>query len=150
MSKRLPGWPTLLNEFLATRMCTPFQWGLHDCCLFAADAIQAITGIDVARRYRKAYATREAAMHLIHIHAEHGIREFLKAIAKDNGFEMINPKMAQRGDIIMFNSHQEGGAGITLGVVIDHRCLSPGIKALQYYPMAQLWELPSTKAWKIG
>lgn len=37
-----------------------FQWGRHDCALFAADCVQAITGIDPASELR-GYTTEAGA-----------------------------------------------------------------------------------------
>jgi hypothetical protein len=36
--KRREDWPEKLAEFVESRSATPFAWGSHDCCQFAAHA----------------------------------------------------------------------------------------------------------------
>jgi hypothetical protein len=57
VTPRFNNWPTRLDAYLATRRAMPFAWGRQDCCLFVADAVQAIWGVDPAqglRGYRSA------------------------------------------------------------------------------------------------
>ena len=49
---RLPDWQARLGALLETRSRKPFEWGLHDCCLFAADAVHATVGVDPAADLR--------------------------------------------------------------------------------------------------
>lgn len=49
---RLNGWEMRLDALLYSRRRTPFQWGIHDCALFAADAVLAVTGLDHAAELR--------------------------------------------------------------------------------------------------
>src|ERR1700743_3011421 len=43
----------------------PFAWGKQDCCLFAADGVQAITGVDIAEDFRGKYTDQASAFALI-------------------------------------------------------------------------------------
>jgi hypothetical protein len=43
------------------RVATPFAWGQHDCCLWAADAVLAVTGHDHAAAHRGSYRTATSA-----------------------------------------------------------------------------------------
>lgn len=45
-----------LHAFIRDRMRTPFEWGVQDCCLFAADAHLARIGVDVATDVRGTYS----------------------------------------------------------------------------------------------
>ena len=47
---RKENWPELLNEFLEKPH--PFNWSTCNCALFAADAVEAVTGKDFAKKYR--------------------------------------------------------------------------------------------------
>jgi hypothetical protein len=46
--QRLPDWQTRFAALVAARRAVPFAWGSNDCAAFAADAVAALTGQDVA------------------------------------------------------------------------------------------------------
>lgn len=65
MTKRHDGWRIALMQYLGECARTPLQFGTHDCAIFAAGAVQAMTGVDFAAEYRGTYATlREGLRHL--------------------------------------------------------------------------------------
>jgi len=49
------------DALVASRVRQPFVWGMHDCVLFAADAVAALTGRDHAAEFRGTYHTEEQA-----------------------------------------------------------------------------------------
>ncbi len=64
---RQPHWATRgLHAFLLARARAPFVWGANDCALFAADAIEAMTGVDIASDFRGRYHDEASAQALIH------------------------------------------------------------------------------------
>ena len=63
--KRANDWPTELANFLLTTRKTPFKWGENDCCLFAANAILAMGGDDVAKDVRGHYTTAIGARRIM-------------------------------------------------------------------------------------
>src|ERR1700761_9368417 len=100
---RLPKWETqLLPAFIAAHKKASFKWGVCDCCLFAEDAIHAITGQDIADAFRGKYQDEATAFALIksvtggstvadaaeHCAVKHGLTEWPK------------PLLAQRGDLV--------------------------------------------------
>lgn len=64
-ARRLRDWQPRLAALIAQRMQHPLVWGRHDCCLFAADAVLAVTGADVAVDLRGTYSTAEGADQLL-------------------------------------------------------------------------------------
>lgn len=54
---RLPDWRPRLVAFLTAAQRAPFRPGQHDCALFAAGAVAAMTGQDYAAPYRGRYTT---------------------------------------------------------------------------------------------
>ncbi|QPG06566.1 hypothetical protein IT774_05175 [Salinimonas marina] len=54
-------WATALTRLILDNMDRPFEWGKFDCCLFAADAVQLITGQDYAAPFRGTYTTQLGA-----------------------------------------------------------------------------------------
>ena len=54
-----------LADFFTDRINTPLVWGESDCCLFVADALKSISGVDIAAWFRKRYASRSKAFKLL-------------------------------------------------------------------------------------
>lgn len=106
---RLENWPSLLTEFIESRREMPFLWGTSDCCLFAADAVQAITGTDFAAQWRGTYSDARGA--LAHIEAAGGVPALVP-------FEEIEPGYAQRGDVVMLDMDGRDVLAVHLGNVI--------------------------------
>jgi hypothetical protein len=54
---RTPGWQGRLSRYLGACAHRAFEPGQHDCALFAAGAVEAMTGVDPAERWRGRYTT---------------------------------------------------------------------------------------------
>lgn len=54
---RLPDWQPRLRAFLRDATTRALEPGKHDCCLFGAGAIEAMTGADLALGWRGHYTT---------------------------------------------------------------------------------------------
>lgn len=59
---RLPGWQDALHDLIVRRRAIPMEWGKHDCCLWVADAVLAMTGFDPAEHYRGTYSSPQGAL----------------------------------------------------------------------------------------
>lgn len=110
--KRKPNWRTLLAAYVEQVAHKPFAWGEHDCALFAAGAVEAMTGEDIAAGYRGRYKTLA------------GGRRMLKRKGFDTHadlaaslFEVVHPSSAQVGDLAAI----EVEGGMALGVVQGER-----------------------------
>lgn len=62
---RLPAAAERLQQLVLARLGAPFAWGVHDCALWAADAIQAQLGADPAHALRGRYRTQMGALRLL-------------------------------------------------------------------------------------
>lgn len=104
-----------LHQFLAYHSHTPFAWGQFDCCLFAADAIQAMTGVDIASEFRGRYDSKLSAFSLIHsVTGGSTVADAAAYCAKQYGLdEWAYPLMAQRGDLVVFHN----GGNLIAGIV---------------------------------
>jgi hypothetical protein len=91
--QRLPDWPTRLADVVARAHRTPFAWGSHDCCLWAADAGLAITGRDFAAELRGTYSTAAGAWRALR--AVGGLR----GAASRGGVLLPGPAYARDGDV---------------------------------------------------
>lgn len=111
---RKPDWQSALSAYLAEHEKTRFRYGQWDCCLFACDAIQAMTGVDVAAYYRGAYRDRRGALRAI---AERTGVASIRCVAHSVTEIYEMPKRpistAQRGDVVLL----ERGRDYSLGIV---------------------------------
>jgi hypothetical protein len=65
---RAPNWPATLARFIEERRAWDFDWGSHDCCMFAADWVMAATGVDPALHFRSTYFNARGAADTLRIH----------------------------------------------------------------------------------
>lgn len=62
---RLPDWRSRLIAYLEHAARRPFEEGQHDCALFLAGGVQAMTGMDLAGTYRGRYQSTKAGLKLL-------------------------------------------------------------------------------------
>lgn len=109
---RCRDWQARLAAFVADRRTMPFSWGVNDCCIFAADAVCAMTGQDPAAALR-GYSTAIEAARLVDQHG--GLRQ----IATDALGAEVLPVMATIGDVVLVaNEGRELLAVCNLGTAI--------------------------------
>lgn len=122
---RCRDWPEQLAAFIEARRTLPFAWGSNDCALFAADAINALTGVDHAATLRGYKTERGAASR---IKKAGGMRAFAAALTEKH------PGLAQRGDVVLvINEGRE-----TFGVVCDGgNWCAPGVSGLVFRPVSE-------------
>lgn len=137
------------HNFLLSRAKTPFAWGQHDCALFAADGIQAITGVDIAADFRGKYSDEVGAMATIkavcngstiadaaaYCAQKHGLTEW----ADKNG--KPQPLFARRGDLVVFTAPT---GGLVAGLVhLSGQIVAAGEKELYRFPISKV-----LRAWR--
>jgi hypothetical protein len=105
-------------------MAEPFAWGGHDCCLFASDAVQALTGHDPAADLR-GYRTEREALRIIQ--AQGGLR----AIAQARAGAEVPVLAAQVGDVGLLPLDGRD----TLAVCGGAHWLAPGALGLAALPL---------------
>lgn len=93
---RREDWPERLNDYIESRRDTPFEWGTNDCCMFAAHAIEAMTGENPAAEFVRKYKKQRSAQKII---KDHG-GDLAGLICTKLGQE-IDPRQAQRGDVML-------------------------------------------------
>ena len=94
MPARLPDWQERLDALISARRDQPFAWGENDCCTFAASAVEAVTGHDLADGLRGHRSVQEAAEVL----RKHG---GVVGLATARLGPAIAPALAQVGDVGM-------------------------------------------------
>lgn len=107
-------WRENLTAYLSGVAATPFAYGEHDCALFVAGAVQAMTGADPAAGVRGHYNTVKGGLKVL---SEAGYRSPLEMVA--GLFDPVPPALAQVGDIaILPATGAQPAMGIIVGEVI--------------------------------
>lgn len=106
--QRHPDWQARLVAYLHAARLQPFAYGRHDCCLFAADAVAAMTGIDIAAPWRGRYTTLRGGIRVLR---RSGYRDHVALAAA--WFPEVPAFSAQPGDLAVIATE----AGPALGVV---------------------------------
>jgi hypothetical protein len=146
--KRTTHWATReLHQHLLERATAAHEYGKNDCALFVADAIQAMTGVDIAEDFR-GYTTQQGALAAIaKVTGKSTVEDAAAYCAKKYGLpELEHPLLAQRGDLVVV-SQADGPGGLLLGLVhLSGACVvAPGDAGLRRIPLTAI-----KRAWRIG
>lgn len=123
--KRRPDWPERFIAFVESRRHTPFAWGSNDCALFAADGIEAMTGVDLAKEWRGYKSERGA---LSRIKKAGGMRAFASGLSEKH------VGLVQRGDVVLALIEGRETFGLALG---NGFYCAPGPEGLAFRPMSE-------------
>jgi hypothetical protein len=104
---RFPDWQERLSRFFAIHRTRPFRYGDWDCCIFAADAIQQISGVDIAAEFRGKYGSRREAYDLIR-----SVRLVAERVATIHGMQQVPITYARRGDMALIPRARDYSLGI--------------------------------------
>lgn len=115
---RYTDWQPRLIAYMHECVRKPFQEGIHDCALFAANAVAAMTGQDYAAPYRGRYTTTKGGLRILR---KDGFDDHVALAAAH--LEEVPPAFARPGDIAEIPTDD----GPSLGVVQGERvyCLLP-------------------------
>lgn len=98
--KQRPGrksdWEQRYNDYLASVVDKPHEYGSHDCLLHVANGIKAITGKDYGRGHRGKYNSALGAAKHLKKHKADSPEQYL-----DNLFPEKPIGFAQRGDVVL-------------------------------------------------
>jgi hypothetical protein len=106
---RKPDWDARLAAYLEPLRLRPFAWGSHDCCTFAAGAVEAMTGVDPMPEFRGRYSTAIGSARALTRFGKGTLEKTL-----DGKFEAIPAALAHRGDIVMSGGAVGLGWGASL------------------------------------
>lgn len=132
---RRSDWEQRLHAYLVENRGAVFAWGITDCALFAAGAVEAMTGDDPAAAYRGKYRTAAGSAKAL---VKFGAGTLEATI--DAAFEPIGRAFARRGDLVMY----DGAVGICVGGDALFVGEEGGAAGLVRVPRVQ-W----SKAWRV-
>lgn len=108
--QRTKGWQKRLTAYVDAQRATPFRPGRMDCALFAAGAVEAMTGVDLARGWR-GYRTLRAGLKRLE---EEGIGDHIE-LAAEHLREIPDPRRLGPGDVAVIRQGEELVLGIVQG-----------------------------------
>ncbi len=126
-----------LNNFIESQRRVPFEWGINDCALFVASAVEAVIDIDYAEQFRGRYATKIGSLRVLRDDGYDDLEQFVTASVG----EPCAKREIARGDICLFETPDGESIGICVGVKI----VSPGEGGLVFTNIDQ-----AIKGWKYG
>jgi len=129
---RVPAWEDALANYIAIKRHEPFEYGVNDCCLFAAGAVIEVTGQDPMPEFRGKYDSLKGSLTVI---KEIGAGTLEATL--DGKFPEVAIGHAQRGDLAFFDG--------SVGVVMGGFAYFASDDGLERVPRA-MWD----KCWSIG
>lgn len=97
--RRRADWQHRLAEYLCRAGQEPFAWGTHDCCCFAAGAVEAMTGRDAMKGFR-GYRTRRGAARVLRTRGAGTLDATLEMLFGPP----VPPAQGRRGDLAYAHS----------------------------------------------
>lgn len=144
-NRRVDNWPEELSQKIQEAQEKEFKRGEHDCLIWTADVVKALTGEDIASYFRGNYSTYKEGLELCRDYCGKGagLKEVLDKMMDEHDFEEIdNPEFAQRGDVALVHSGQEG---ITCGICCQHKIYTLGPSDV----LGKVKLSKAIKAWRI-
>lgn len=89
------------------------QPGQHDCCLFGAGAIEALTGVDIAAEWRGRYTTLAGGRRVLR---RSGYADHIALIAAH--LPEAHPSASLPGDIAIVPTDEGPAVGVVQGTVV--------------------------------
>jgi hypothetical protein len=129
---RISTWEDALVNYIIIKRDEPFEYGVNDCCLFAAGAVEAITGEDPMSEFRGKYDSLKTSLKAIKDIGDGTLEATL-----DGKFPEVSIGYAQRGDLAFFDD--------SIGVVMGGFAYFVSDDGLERIPR-DMWN----KCWSVG
>lgn len=129
---RISAWEEALADYIAIKRHEPFEYGINDCCLFAAGAVEAITGEDPMPEFRGKYDSLKTSLQVIK-----DIGAGTLEATMDAKFPEVQISHAQRGDLAFL----DGSVGVVMGG-FAYFVSDDGLERIN----RSLWD----KCWSVG
>lgn len=128
---RVAIWEEALSDYISNKRDEPFQYGVNDCCMFAAGAVEAMTGVDPMEEFKGTYSDLRGSIKVLKEIGEGDLETTL-----DNKFEEVAISYAQRGDLAFFDE--------SVGVIMGSFAYFVSDEGLERIPR-EMWE----KCWSV-
>jgi len=132
---RLSGWEKRLMELIRDSEDRPFEWGVFDCALFAADAVNAITGVDLAADFRGHYSTAKGSVK--------ALKKYGAGDLESTWTELLGPpidiRQAGRGDVVLVESIYGPAVAVCMGSVAVSTAVEKGLISIDRALWLKAW-----------
>jgi hypothetical protein len=128
---RVAIWEEALSDYISNKRDEPFQYGVNDCCMFAAGAVEAMTGVDPMEEFKGTYSDLRGSIKVLKEIGEGDLETTL-----DSKFEEVAISHAQRGDLAFFDE--------SVGVIMGSFAYFVSDEGLERIPR-EMWE----KCWSV-
>jgi len=115
-----------LHDYIQSQMGKPFEYGVHDCALFSAGAIDVIADSSIRDELTGLWNDKKSA---IAYEKEHGIEDYLK-----ERFSSIDESHIQTGDVILIDMK----GWISTSICIGSKIAFLMDKGIQIQPIGSL------------
>lgn len=136
-------WPVRLERFLDENRASAFSWNGGDCVVgWAADAVLAMTDVDLAAASRGKYKTERGAIRVMIKAGFDNLADLIGSM-----LEEIHPSQACIGDIAALPT--EGPLGFSVGIVNGETILVRGLDCMSVAPLSaatRAFRVPMPKA----
>ena len=130
--RRISTWEQRLSDYIASKLNEPFEYGVNDCSLFSAGAVEAMTEEDPMPEFRGKYDSLLTSVRVIQ---DAGFAD-LEAVI-DSKFPEVPIGFAKRGDLAFHDG--------SVGVIIGNEAVFVSDDGLIRTPRSE-W----TKTWAVG
>lgn len=107
---RLPDWRSRLSTYVRDCSMRPGKLGQHDCGIYPAGAVLAITGIDPIPGFRGRYTTQLGWVRLLKREGVGGLLEQYRASLEEHD----DPEAARLGDVVLIDIKGQLHGGVRL------------------------------------
>lgn len=135
---RTENWEGKLHDFMQKYSHGKFRWGHRDCVVFGNEVIKLLTGIDLRQKSKHKWKSKRDVNA---INTTPGRWLDLVEIALNEHFNEINPKLAQRGDVVVIPTQDGPG----MGIIYAGKVTVLAREGLLYMPVSS-----AIKAWRIA
>ena len=110
---RLHDWEHRLTRYVTEVACTGFAHGAHDCALFAAGAVAAVTGIDPGARWRGHYSSFKGGLKLVR---KAGFTDHVAVMRQH--CPQVHAASVMPGDLAVIGTGPDAALGVVQGALI--------------------------------
>ena len=127
--ERLPDWQSRLQAYLDAVAARTFDLGQHDCALFSAGAVQAMTGVDLARGFR-GYASLKSGLSKLRAKGYDRLVDYVAVCCHE-----VPPLLAVPGDVVLLEG-EDLLDGMALGILQGRMVYALSVTGLGLVPRA--------------